>query len=251
MVADVMADKLVTLGEAPKDNYGSGFTANVVCEFRFPTLMELGEARPPASFVKALRRDYPILVKSDEVTISGPQATTTHSHVLRSNRGGWVVSLKESSFSLESKSYPGFKSFRERIGHLVRAAEAVIDADIFTRVGLRYINLVPLGGIEVEGWINPLLTGPVLQGKFQQVSEYAGRMALTAEDGGCLIQHGLRNSASAELIQYGVDIDCYRNDVPLAQAFPVVESLHEQAFEIFYWSMGERAREMLKDKGVG
>lgn len=248
MSDDVKAQDLVVLENAPHANYGSGFTANVVCEFRFPTLMELGEKRPPAAFVNALRKSYPILSQSDEVTITGAQTTTTHAHMLRANRGGWIVALKESSVSLESKSYPGFKHFRERIEQVVQAAGKIIDSDVFTRVGLRYINHIPVGGVELGGWVNPELVGPVLSGKFRQVANFDGRMALGAEDGGCLLQHAVRNNVDVSKIHYLIDIDCYRNEVDVKDALVAVDSLHAQAFEIFSWALGEHAKVKLQGK---
>ncbi|MCQ9378831.1 TIGR04255 family protein [Methyloversatilis sp. XJ19-49] len=252
MSASWNADHLVTVQSNNLDRYKKNFLQQAVCELRFPTLMELGESRPPSVLVNALRKEYPHLELANEFTI-GPGASSTganNSHIFRSAKLNWTISIKESALSIETSSYSGFPTMRSKILQAVEAAKEVIDTDFFTRIGLRYINIIESGDEPVTSWINPALVQTLLNGPFKSVSEYAGRLHLSADDGGCLLQHGIRykqnaNKSSPILPDYTIDIDAYRNTVSIADTESAIDKLHEQAFALFDWALAEPARKFL------
>lgn len=245
------ADELVIARSENLDRYKRNFLQQAVCELRFPTLMELGDVKPPASVVSALRKEYPHLELSKEVTIGigGESAGSTHSHVFRSSKLTWTVSLKQNALSIETTAYTTYAQLRERVLRAVAAVEKVIDSDFYTRVGLRYINVIDTGDQVVNGWINPALVEPLRSGAFKGIDEYAGKLQLTAADGGCLLQHGVRRRVPKEnqsvVVHYLLDIDTYRSDVPIATVGVTMDCLHRQAFDMFDWSLGTQARDYL------
>ena len=245
------ADGLMALRSENVGRYKRSFLSQVVCEFRFPTLMELGAERPPASFVSALRKEYPTFERTNEVTLGLGTGSTgsNHAHVFRAPKLNWAVSLKQSSFSLETTAYTDFAHMKQRILRVVEAASKIIDSDFFTRIGIRYINAIDRGENPAEGWINPELVGPLRSGAFQGILEYAGKLQVTAPDGGALVQHGIRLKPKHldETVQpeYVLDLDVYRNEVELRDAGTALDAIHSQAFDIFDWALGDKAREYL------
>lgn len=243
------ADSLVNLRSDNVDRYKRNFLRQAVCEFRFPTLMEIGEQRPPADFVSALRKEYPHLELGNEVTlgIDGGSNGFNNSHILRSAKLTWTVSLKQSAVSLETTAYTNYAQLRERVLRVVAAASKVIDSDFFTRVGLRYINVIDTDEDPANGWVNPELVGPILSGHFEGIKEYGGKLQLMAEDGGCLLQHGVRfqEQHGGSMPKYMLDIDSFRNEVPIDSAADALDAMHSQAFDMFDWAIGAKAREQL------
>lgn len=249
------ADSLVKVHSENIDRYKRNFLRQAVCELRFPTLMELGDSRPPAALVSALRKEYPHLELSNEVTlgIGSGAAGSNNAHIFRSSKRNWAVSLKKSALSIETTSYTEYAQLKERILHVVKAASKIIDSDFFTRVGIRYINIIDSGTNDPQdGWVNTNLTAPILSGYFEGVRDYAGKLQLTAEDGGCLLQHGIRwkphaGGASEDNSppQYMLDIDTFRNDVMVENTEAAIDSIHAQAFDVFDWAIGPKAREYL------
>lgn len=249
------ADTLVTARSENVNRYRRTFLKQAVAEFRFPTLMELSARRPPAAFVSALRKEYPTVELQNEVTLTvgGESAGSINKHIFRSRKVGWTVSLKESAFSIETNAYPGFAEMKARIMHVVDAASKVIDSDFFTRVGLRYVNVIDSGTKQENGgWVNPELVAPLLSNYFRGVQEYAGRIQVGAEDGGCLLQHGTlvkqptADQNPAEVWpDYVLDLDVFRNGVSVAETEQVVEAMHLQAFDVFDWALGPAARDYL------
>lgn len=239
------ADSLVTIHSKNVDQYKHNFLRQAVCELRFPTLMELGDHRPPASLVKALRKEYPNLELANEVTVGIGGTGSNNTHIFRSVKLTWSVSLKQSAISVETTAYTDYAHMRERVLRVVEAASKVIDSDFFTRIGLRYINVIDIDSDPVDGWVNPELVAPLLSGHFSGVREYAGKLLLTASDGGCLLQHGIilkqKHASEAMRPEYFLDIDSFRNEIPLSNTGAALDAMHAQVFDVFDWAVGPKA----------
>lgn len=257
MTSEWQSAALVGFKSDNLDRYKRNFLRQAVCEFRFPTLLELGRPKPPDSFTKALRKEYPFLdlVQEVQLGIGGDPAGTVNKHVFRSEKRKWTVSIKENALSVETLAYTDYNELRSRALTALAAAYKVIDTDFFTRVGLRYINVVQtdndLDPIR-QGWINNQLVAPLTSGLFSGVSEFSGRMGLASEDGGCLLQHSLRFKPreaiehNPEIVPgFTIDIDAFRNGVKYQEAGDVLDGMHVQAFNVFDWTLGEPAREYL------
>jgi uncharacterized protein (TIGR04255 family) len=245
------ADSLVTFHSKNIDQYKRNFLRQAVCELRFPTLMELGDPRPPASLVKVLRKDYPHIELANEVSlgIGGNSSNNTHTHIFRSAKHTWTVSLRQSTLTVETNAYTDYAHMRERVLRVVEAASGVIDSDFFTRIGLRYINIIDSDTNPVLGWVNPELVGPLLSENFKGIHEYAGKLQLATDDGGCLLQHGIAlkqtKVGGATIPEYLLDIDSFRNDIPLSDTSEALDAMHTQVFDVFDWALGLKARDYL------
>lgn len=245
------ADTLVNVHSQNVDRYKRNFLRQAVCELRFPTLMELGDARPPATLVSALRKEYPHLELANEVTIGigGGSAGSKNAHIFRSAKLTWSIALKQSALSIETTAYTDFAHMKKRVLRAVEVVTNIIDTDFFTRVGLRYVNVIDSSIDPKDGWVNAVLVGPILSGHFTGIQEYAGKLQLVADDGGCLLQHGFRLKKQRDgedvLPEYLLDIDTFRNEVKLSDTEAVLDAMHAQAFDVFDWAIGEKAREYL------
>jgi len=251
MTPNFNADSLVAIRSKNVDGYKRNFLRQAVCELRFPTLMELGEPRPPAVFVKALRKEYPHLELANEVSlgIGANSSNNTHAHIFRSAKFTWTVSLRQSALTVETTAYHDYAHMQEKVLGIVEAASKIIDSDFFTRIGLRYINIIDCGSNPVLGWVNPELVGPLLSDNFKGIHEYAGKLQLMADDGGCLLHHGIilkqKQTAGESIPEYLLDIDAFRNDVQLSNIGKTLDAIHSQVFDIFDWAIGPKAREYL------
>ncbi|KLI96927.1 TIGR04255 family protein, partial [Luteimonas sp. FCS-9] len=163
---------------------------------------------------------------------------------------GWLATIKHSSVSIENSGYDGYADLRRRVLQLVSAVEEIIESDVWTRVGLRYINAIDVHGDPAEGWVNDALVGPLQSDAFAVVSDYSGRIASAVDGGGCLLQHGLRfnedqSGAENQYMTYVFDFDVYRNEVAVQDTAAALDDIHAQAFNLFDWCLGPKAREQL------
>lgn len=245
------AAELVSVRSNNVDRYKRNFLRQAICELRFPTLMELGDPKPPSAMVSALRKDYPHLELANEVIwgVGGGPGGSSHIHTMRSSRQTWAISLKQSSLTIETFAYSDYAEMKRRVSAAVNAVAKVIDTNFFTRVGLRYINVIDVGTDPVRGWVNPDLVAPLLHGAFTNIREYAGKISLAAGDGGCLLQHGVRTKplVNDETVapEYFIDVDSFREDVPITSVVRALDEMHAQAFDVFDWAIGPKAREHL------
>lgn len=243
---------------ASRGQYRRNFLQQTVCELRFPTLMGLADSRPPEKFANALRKAYPIYGVVSEVTVNigTPQHAASLAHQFKTANGHWAVSLKSSVLSLETTRYTSFEELLSRLNMVLEAALPVIDSDFFTRVGLRYINLVKTNGDQMTDWVNEQLTHPLGGQLFTGVAEYSGRLQLVAPDGGMLLQHGLAQKQAVALApgepgpmpDYLIDIDVFRNEVAASDVPLALQRGHDQVFTLFDWALGPLAKAHLADQ---
>jgi uncharacterized protein (TIGR04255 family) len=249
------ADSLLLMpSPAGLGQYKRNYLQQTVCELRFPTLLPLGDAKPPSAFAHALRKAYPTYNQLSEVTVGlGSQTHTPNlSHQFKSSNGLWSVTLKNNALVLEGSRYSSYADLRARLELALAAALPVIDTDFFTRIGLRYINVLKTNGTRIVDWVNSDLVAPLSKSSFVGMADYGGRLQVVAPDGGLLLQHGLSHKpgreasgATAEVPDYVIDIDGFRSEVAAADVVVAVDRVHEQVFQLFDWAIGPKAREYL------
>lgn len=237
--------------KAAQAHFKRNFIRQAVCELRFPTLFELEASKPPSSFAHALRKEYPNHTLLESVTM-GPTTSRSNVHSFKSRQQQWTVNLSASSVVLETSRYDSFAEFKSRLAAIVAATAPIIDCDFFTRVGLRYINLLPYLRVEIREWVNPSLVGPLSEGIYGDVSEHNGRVGGTIPTGAFLMQHGIATGAVGEgsLAYYSLDFDFSSEDVSLDKTIEMVQELHDQEFSLFQWALGPKAKAFLGESDI-
>lgn len=213
----------------------------VVCELRFPTLYELEDARPPMSFAKALRKDYPHQESGNDLNVGVGSVAHPTVHTFRSNR--WTVALRASTISIETHHYLSYDELRSRVQQVVDAAAKVIDSEFFTRIGLRYINSVPYKRADLSKWVNPDLVGTLSSGLFGDVAEHSQRVSGPTEFGNFLFQHGLGTRGNRQ--EYVLDFDFSAENVEVGACMASLDRLHKLEFSMFMWSLGDDGKKFL------
>ena len=221
---------------------------SVVCELRIPALLELDEDRP-VQFQKAIRKQYPVYKHGKNVQMSAGGVDQTVLHNFLDKRRRWTVTLKATALSLETRKYQNYEEFRQRLEHIVAESRETRDSDFFTRVGLRYINELPVSQADLDGWVNPELAAPLLSGVFGEVDQLWQAVRGTSRSGKFLLQHGLasvdgnEDAPAPEKLRYVIDTDMYREDVEEDGLFDILDQLHQDGFSLFHWAIGDKARD--------
>jgi len=228
-----------------RQHFSQNFIKTAVCEFRFPTLHEIDGPKPPLAFAKALRKDYPTHSIMSGVNVSPTNVDRSTTHVFKSKKGQWAVNLRPSTLSLETSRYDSFDDFEKRIADLVAACQSFIDSDFFTRVGIRYVNMLPYDRSKISDWINPTLVRNLESGIFGDATEHSQQVRGTTDEGGFFLNHGL--GADGEKVGYGVDLDFYADDVEVTDAMEVVRKLHVRQYDLFMWVLGDGAKQKLNE----
>lgn len=214
-----------------------------VCELRFPTLYDLRQDVPPIQLAKVLRKEYPIHETSNDLNVGAGGIAHAFAHVFRGKR--WSVTLRANSITIETNKYTSYADFRERILQILAIAPETIDADFFTRVGLRYINVVPYAQAEVAKWVNPSLVESLATGVYGDPAEHWNKIAGTTDIGTYTFQHGISNGPPSQR-RYVLDLDFSAEDVKTEDCIITIDKLHEMEFSMFIWALGDSAKALLE-----
>jgi uncharacterized protein (TIGR04255 family) len=225
--------------------YTRNFIKTVVCELRFPTLLDL-EMAPPAKLQAALRKEFPIYDKQKSVDVSvGNSVSSENAYYFRTVKGDWTVGLRSSSLSVETHAYTEFSDFYDRLDRVLNAAEKIIDTDFFTRVGLRYINVVPVVMSDgLNEWINPGLIGALSDNVFGDIEQYASELQGSTDSGKYSLRQALKYRSEGKA-EYVLDYDFFQENVKLVDTLGLVSEFNKINFSLFHYCLGTKAIEFL------
>ena len=238
--------------------YETNYIKTAVCELRFPTLLEL-ENTSPVKLQSALRKLYPFYNEEQSISLNlGSAPTSGKGYIFESKKRDWTITLRPSSISLETNKYTDFNDFYEHFVFMFNAASNLLDTDFFTRVGLRYINHVPLPGNnmdrkDIAKWINPVLVAPLTSGELGTLKTFHSEVSGHIEDGGYTFRHGFAPSKNQDRnsLSYILDYDYFKDGVEYDDVCEIIKKFNSQNFSLFKWSLGEEAIKALgkgKDK---
>lgn len=214
--------------------YAKNPLASVVCQVRFPTILTI-EAEPPAKFQEEVRQAFPLYKQSgDSMRLPLPegfdqlvphelrQALTMHGnrrYLFQSDDRNWTLSLTGESMALEVKHYRRWEEFRQYLKMATAALVGVYAPAHFSRVGLRYQNIINraelgLGQFEWRNLLTSFVLGPLGNDELSsRVVEKHGAFSVRLEDEGDFVRilHGLEideaNEDSSE--KYLLDNDFF------------------------------------------
>jgi uncharacterized protein (TIGR04255 family) len=119
----------------------------VVCQLRFPTLLELAGNQPPLEFQRRIADSYPIAHRKRQSELeltsdSGPRMSVSQFWSFETAESDWLVSLGTTWLALEAKRYRMFDEFVARFLTIVGHATELYRLRVQDRLGLRYIDRI-------------------------------------------------------------------------------------------------------------
>jgi len=228
--------------------YPKNFIKTAVCELRFPALLDL-EAKPPRAFQSKIRKLYPFYDTQIIEQMGSDQVATEHRYLFRSKDKHWTVSVKSFAISLETNKYVDFEEFFERLTKVISSASDMIDADFFTRVGLRYINTIPMDTWDVTGWVRPELLSLFSSLPLGVPQTFGSIVSGELKNAKYTMRHGIKKEEdpkkNTEGPQYNLDFDYFSENVEASDVNSLIQEFHETNFALFSWCLGENAKKLL------
>lgn len=225
--------------------YSHNFIKTVVCELRFPTLLDL-EMTQPVKLQQTLRKEFPIYEKQKSVGLSaGNSVSSENIYSFRTVKDESTVALRSSTLSVETHAYTEFSDFYDRLERVLKAAEKLIDTDFFTRVGLRYINMVPVVMSDgLDEWINPRLIGALSDNVFGDIEQYGSELQGDTDSGKYSLRQALKHRSEGKA-EYVLDFDFFKENVKLVDTLDLVREFNKTNFSLFHYCLGRKAIELL------
>jgi uncharacterized protein (TIGR04255 family) len=229
---------------------------SVICQVRFPPILKI-EAEAPAAFQESIRKVFPLYslvqpfapgieLPAEIAKIVGTAFTGSRTHEFGVVDGDWKLTLSKESVALACSRYPQWEQFRPRFKEPLDALIREYAPAFFTRVGLRYRNVIRRSqlGLERVPWSELLLDEIAAEQKSQladlvQESNHQILVKLP-QNGTVRILHGIGRDDNGESC-YLIDNDFfYDQKSEVGDALTLLDYFHGISGKLFRWCIKER-----------
>ena len=252
--------------------YGAHQLAEVICQFRLPEILAIGE-KAPVDFQEAIRDAFPQFLRRQEMP--APKLTGTPGNMtlqkqapvtnyqFASADGIWRVNLTSKFISLTCTKYTCWEDFAAHLDKPLAAFIKIYKPAYFERVGLRYLNFLSRAQLSLEGvpfseLIAPCYLGPLAEEDVAETS--STRCSVDCElniRGGCRVKihagPGMvkRNGVDDKEIKFIFDQDLYMpGQLQLNLAVGALQTLHLHADSIFRGAITDVTHDAMEPQEV-
>jgi len=128
---------------------------------------------------------------------------------------------------------------------LLDRSSGLLDTDFFTRVGLRYINEIPISDRDLGECIRPELVAPLMAGTYGNVTRFFQEVRGSTATGRYSFRHGFPGIEQAEKKLYTIDFDFFDENVPFDSVLSKVTDFNRESFRFFSWVIGPKTKALL------
>jgi uncharacterized protein (TIGR04255 family) len=234
--------------------YANNPLAEVICQLRFPTVLKV-ESDIPADFQERIRHRFPIYEADEKEILPGlPEEfkkavgdkITRKQHQFRTEANDSSIFLSREAIGISTTHYERWELFKADIDLALSAATEIYRPSYFSRIGLRYRNLIDreAWGLAEEPWcalLRPEIAGELCLTEWAEGAEEVSRAIrarMNEEGDHVLLQHGIALDAEDERQGYLVDFDYYYSEkVEIKDADEIIERLHSHSGKAFRWAI--------------
>lgn len=257
--------------EAPRVIYRRNPLIEVICQVRFPPILRI-DAEPPAAFQERVRRKYPLFrERSPDKLVElppwtprdlvepllrsiGPSLPKTYDFVSADET--WRISLTREFLALTTNKYRRWEEFRERLSDSLAVLQEMYEPAFFTRVGLRYQDLIKRSalGLQDKSWgalLRPRIAGLLAEGEPEGAVREALSQVLLEFPGGAgklRLRHGLARDGEE---CYLIDSDFFQDvKTEIDDALGKLDWFNQQARRFFRWCITDELHRALGPESV-
>jgi uncharacterized protein (TIGR04255 family) len=259
--------------DSPRVIYRKNPLAEVICQLRFPPILRI-DSELPARYQDRIRADYPRYAENARASVRipanvpaevvkliqsvAPQRAPT-GHEFGSADKNWTVTLTRDFLALKTSAYRRWEEFRNRIERLLSALTEEYNPTFFTRIGLRYVDVIQrseLGLAEVP-WselLNPHIAGEFASSEIANEIEYAARetqLRFDEHGGRVTIRHGIATTEPKNEHCFLIDVDLFvEAEKETSDALSILDRFNQGAGRLFRWCIHERLHSALEPEEV-
>lgn len=237
----------------------------VVCQLRYPRIMQI-ESTSPADFQDRIRQEYPLseqkiqnLIPSELNQFLSPdlikatsQGVSRQAYDFFSKDKEWQVGLTSEFVSLVSYNYVRWGEFFRRIGEVTEALTDTYQPGFYSRVGLRFVNVIEkeMYGFQNSSWkdlINPSVVGLFASNELldDEIEASTQRTTISLGNEGSLTTRlGLAKNEKGKTA-FVIDNDFFAEG-DISDVRKCLEEFHKHAGHVFRYCTTERLRQGLE-----
>lgn len=226
---------------------------------RFSRLLEVDSELPTAFQKKVLPR-YPLLeerevmrftVPTGPTEIPGPSENRGKVYEFISEDKIWKISLSSDYLTLNTTRYRKWEEFRDKLQDMLQDFLLVYEMPIFTRIGLKYQNVIDRTklGLEDQHWaqiLKPHVAGEFADKSFEEKDFLARQCSFRVRLGSgdnVQVTHGIVRNTESNVMAYRFDGDFYNEDQAKADIDGIVETtnrLNANSGRLFHWAIEDQ-----------
>ena len=241
----------------------------VVCQLRFPPILKISH-QEPVEFQDEIRLQYPLFETATQVPLEiskivaqlGLPLQSDVAYSFKSEDQRWSLSITKDFIALTTSSYERYEQFKQRFEEALIIFERIYKPSFYTRVGLRYQDLIVRSklGVEDKAWseliakhIASELYDPELSSSIQTIVK---NLILKTENGQINLNHGLiavkEPQESSDEIAYLFDADFYTEQKieENGDVWNVLNQFNQSAGKLFRWSITDTLHNALQPQPV-
>jgi uncharacterized protein (TIGR04255 family) len=235
----------------------------VVFQVRFPRFLAI-ETEPPSEFQKLIFKGFPIYEQRQvfQIMLSAgpaeqrPAENQAKTHAFLTADRVYTVTLASDNLAVSCSKYSKWDDFIKVVTEMLTAFCQTYRLPIFTRVGLRYVNVLNRDslGLETRSWselLKPHIAGDFLGPALteEQFTSKNTILTLKLSDGdNLLMRHGLVTQVQTNKIAYLVDSDFYNEEqrnADVDSTLAVADRLHTYSGRLFKWCISDLLHEAM------
>jgi len=260
--------------ESDRVIYKINTLGKVICQLRFPPILKI-DAEIPYEFQDRIRDAFPNYSEKREIRIEFPSdakvkippdvlnqlahSTGSNNYEFSSENGEWVINLTRTFISLSANNYRRWEEF---VGKLVTPLDALVDIyspSHYSRVGLRYINIISRSalGLDDVDWnelLSPWILG-VLGSKDigSHVGDFESKYEINLSDNKSivrLITQFVESIDSGEL-GYKIDSDFFNSSkTTIDDAMETLNYFNSRGSRLIRWCITDRLHEAMEPEAL-
>ncbi len=184
---------------------------------------------------------YPEVGRETNIQANG---TVTDSHIFQNLTENRLIKVSQQNFVIAFTRYVRFEDFKEEVLQQAQQFCSIFDIDVFSRVGLRYVNEISLPGVPSS--LTKHVRPPLSFDSFPEhlVDQFALELRTHFKEHFITIRSAL---LPGEIQTYVLDIDCHTSALTPAQEYPaLLDRFHDSAQRVFLEHITEDYKEIMR-----
>jgi uncharacterized protein (TIGR04255 family) len=248
--------------DSPRVIYKKNPLTEVLCQLRFPSILRI-DTEPPAAFQERVRQEYPLYSEGVRQEIALPQLPKQIAQRLGEELGfskigkaydflspdrEWTIGLTRDFLALSTQRYERWEGFREHLQLPLRSLLAEYAPPFFTRIGLRYQDIIRRSalGQEDANWselLQPHISGELASDVSGDLESTMRQTVIRLPDGRSHVRivHGLVEIPAPPEVCYVIDSDFYTDQQTEPEdATDTLNAFNTQSRRLFRWCITDR-----------
>jgi uncharacterized protein (TIGR04255 family) len=261
--------------ESERVLYEKNPLAEVVCQFRYPTILRIRE-KQLADFQDIIRNDYPVYTEQEpsigvspqlpkelaslleQVNIHFPSGLVVHRFSTKDLKR--FISLRSDFVALAETNYEKWEFFIEEVIRTESALREIYTPAFYSRIGLRYRDIISrhdlgLDDVEWQDLLKPYFIAELgNEAVSEAITQIHTRVNMEIRDipgGQIVLNHGLITPNGSAEECYLIDADFFvERKEGVDEYFEILAKFNRMAGRLFRWAITDKLHRAMEPRAI-